>query len=360
MNIKHLGFVLLLLLNACDKPTEPPPPPRPALVMIVGAKAAVTAMTLVGEVRPRYESSQGFRIAGKIIERKVDVGARVSKGQVLARLDPADTQLNASATQADVRSAEANRNLAATEVARYRQLIAKHFVSASALDIKEAELKSATAKLAQITAQANVSGNQTQYTHLTADRAGVITMIQAEPGQVVEPGNVIVKIAGIEETEVLVAVPESRMPEVQLHAKVVLRLWADQQKTYSGIVREISPSADSSTRAFNVRVAIQDADETIKLGMTARVKFNPQSAQESAGFLIPSSALTATNGKKIVWVIDANNKAQPRTVEAGQFGEDGVQIISGLQADEKIALAGVHTLVKDQVVKPVLEQEVKP
>ena len=360
MNIKHLGFVLLPLLSACEKPTDQPPPPRPALILVVGAKAAVTAMTLVGEVRPRFESSQGFRINGKIIERKVDVGDRVNKGQVLARLDAADTNLSAAAAQADVRSAEASRNLAAAEVARYRQLISKHFVSASALDIKEAELKSATARLAQITAQANVSGNQMQYTNLTADRAGVITMIQAEPGQVVEAGDKIVQIADTQTIEVLLAVPESRISEVQLNAKVVLKLWADQQTIYSGMVREISPSADPATRAFNVRVAIQDADDAVKLGMTARVKFNPQIAQESAGFLIPSSALTENNGKKTVWVIDANNKAQSRTVETGQFGEDGVLISSGLQTGEKIAIAGVHTLIKDQVVKPVLEHEAMP
>lgn len=312
-------------------------------------------MSLVGEVRPRYESSQGFRIDGKIIERKVDVGARVRKGQVLVRLDASDTNLSAAATQADVRAAEARRTLATAEVTRYRQLIGKHFISASALDIKEAELKSANARLAQVKAQANISGNQTQYTHLTADRDGVITMIHAEPGQVVETGDLVVQIAGTKETEVLVAVPESRMDEVQINAGVTVKLWANRQKVYSGIVREISPAADPATRAFNVRVTIQDADEAVKLGMTARVKFNPQGSQEDGGFLIPNAALTEINGKKTVWVIDANNKAQPRTVEAGQFGEDGILIISGLQADEKIAIAGVHTLIEGQQVKPVVE-----
>ena len=357
MKIKHLGFVLLTLLTACDKSVEPPPPPRPALVMLVGAKAAADAMSLVGEIRPRYESSQGFRIDGKIIERKVDVGATVKKGQVIARLDPADTDLGAAAAQADVRAAEANRSLAAAELARYRQLFTKRFVSASALDIKGAELKTATAHLAQVKAQANVSGNQTKYTNLTADRDGIITMIHAEPGQVVESGDLVVQIADTQAIEVLVAAPESRMAEVQLKAGVTVKLWADRQKIYSGIVREISPAADSATRAFNVRVAIQDPDAALKLGMTARVKFNPQNAQGDSGFLIPSAALTESDGKKIVWVIDANNKAQPRAVEAGQFGEDGILIISGLQADEKIAVAGVHTLIKDQQVKPVVEAE---
>jgi membrane fusion protein, multidrug efflux system len=359
MKFRYLGLVLITLLTGCETPVEPTQPPRPALVMVVGAKAAANAMSLVGEVRPRYESNQGFRINGKIIERKVDVGARVRKGQVLARLDATDTNLSAMAARADVRAAEASHALAVAELARQRQLFAKKFISASALDIREAELKTSKARLAQVRSQANVSENQTHYANLTADRDGVVTLIRAEPGQVIEAGDLVVQIADTKAIDVLVAVPESRMAEVKLNTAVTVKLWADRQKAYRGVVREIAPAADSATRAFNVRVAIQDADAAVKLGMTARAKFNPHN-EEDPGFLIPSSALTESNGKKIVWVIDANNKAHPRSVEVGQFGEDDVQVISGLQAEEKIAIVGVHTLIKDQVVKPVLEHEAMP
>jgi membrane fusion protein, multidrug efflux system len=355
MKIRCLGLILLMLQTGCEQPQQSATPPRPALVMVVGAQAAANNMLLVGEVRPRYESSQGFRIDGKIIERKVDVGVTVKKGQVIARLDPADTDLGTAAAQADVHAAEAKRVLAAAELARYRQLFAKRFISASALDIKEAGLKTAAARLAQVKAQANVSANQAQYTHLTADRDGVVTMVHAEPGQVVETGDVVVQIAGTKAIEVLVAVPESRMAEVKLNTAAAVRLWAGTQKAYSGLIREISPSADSATRAFNVRVALQDADEAVKLGMTARVKLNPQDGLQDPGFLIPSTALTEINGKKTVWVIDPDNKAQPRSVVAGQLGELGVMITDGLQAGEKIAIAGVHTLVKGQPVNPVVE-----
>ncbi|MEQ1635192.1 MAG: efflux RND transporter periplasmic adaptor subunit [Methylococcales bacterium] len=355
MSMTRPGLILLTLLAGCERPIEPPPPSRPALVITVGAKAAANVMALVGEVRPRYESGQGFRINGKIIERKVDVGTPVKKGQVLARLDAADTNLNAAATLADVKAAEASYSLALLEVNRQRQLFAKKFISASALDTREAELKTASARLVQTKAQANVSGNQTHYTNLTADRDGVITSIRAEPGQVVGAGDVIVQIADTKETEVLVAVPESRMAEVKLKAEVTIRLWADRQKAYTGIVREIAPAADSATRAFNVRVTLKDPDAAVKLGMTASVKFNPPDALLSTDFLIPSSALTEINGKKTVWVIDAQNTAQPREVVTGQFREDGVLIASGLQAGEKIAIAGVHTLNKGQPVKPVFE-----
>jgi RND family efflux transporter MFP subunit len=161
-----------------------------------------------------------------------------------------------------------------------------------------------------------------------------------------------VQIANLKETEVLVAVPESRMVEVKPGTPVTIKMWANPSKAYAGRVREIAPAADSATRAFNVRVSVTDADDMVKLGMTAGVKFKQQQVQESQ-LQIPLAALTESNGKKLVWVIDAENKAQPREVTAGEFSEQGVMITDGLQAGEKIAIAGVHTLVKGQHVKPV-------
>lgn len=354
MKIRLLLAVSLVLLVGCDKPAEPAAPPRPTLTMVVGDSSALDSMVLVGEVRPRYEASQSFRISGKIIERKVDVGTQVKKSQLIARLDAADVNLNAAAAMADVRSAEASHALAVAELERQRQLFTKKFISASALDIREAELKTSAARLAQVKAQANVSGNQTRYASLLADRDGVVTMIRAEPGQVVEVGEAVVQIANLKETEVLVAVPESRMAEVKPGTPVTIKMWANPNKAYAGRVREIAPAADSATRAFNVRVSVTDADDLVKLGMTAGVKFKQQQAQQSQQLLIPLAALTERNGKKLLWVIDAESKAQPREVSAGEFSEQGVMITGGLQAGEKIAIAGVHTLVKGQHVKPVV------
>ena len=355
MKKRLVGWSLLLLLTGCDKPAPPEAPPRPALVNVVGERSAASTMALVGEVRPRYESSQGFRIDGKIIERKVEVGSLVKKGQLIARLDPADSHLNVAAAQATVTAAEAESALALAELNRQRQLYAKKFISASALDVREAQYKTANARLAQVKAQAYVSDNQAQYTQLTADRDGVVTYIHAEPGQVIESGEVIVKVADTRSIDVLVAVPESRMAEVKLNAPVTIRLWSDREKSYTGVVREMSPAAESATRVFNVRVTVTQPDAALKLGITAGVKFTLGDSQSAAGYLIPSKALTEINGKTLVWVVDANNKVQPRSVVAGPFREDGVLITEGLQAGEKIAIAGVHTLVKDQLVKPVIE-----
>ena len=349
--------LLGLLVSACEKPVEPPPPPRPALVAIVGKTAANNAMVLVGEVKSRYESNIGFRIKGKIIERKVDVGSTVKKGQVLARLDASDLNLGVAASQADVRAAEASRALAQSDVARQRQLVDKKFISQSALDKYEAELKTADARVNQAKAQAAVSGNQSHYTALVADRDGVVTHIRAEPGQVVDAGEMIAQIMDTSQIEVLVAVPESRMAGLKVGDLVTVKLWAGQfsinpEKTYDGKVREIAPAASSATRAFDVRIAVNNADENLKLGMTAGVRF---AQDEPEAIIVPSSALTQLNGKPSVWVVDVLKQgslgiAKPREVSAGQYTENGVVITQGLQAGEMVAVAGVHTLIKGQKV----------
>ena len=350
-----LVFLALFTLISCEKPAIPPSPPRPALVIEVGKIAPISTSVFVGEVKSRYESNQGFRINGKIIERVVNVGDVVKKGQILIKLDSADSILSASAATADVRVAEANRALALSEVERQRILVSKKFISQSALDKFEAELKTKDARVNQAKAQAAVSNNQSRYASLVADRSGVITQIRAEPGQVVIAGETVVQVVDTANIDVLIAVPESRVGQIKVNDVAQIKLWASQtanlDKTYIGKIREIAPAANSSSRAFDVRVALHNVDAQVKLGMTAGVKLEND---EPSFIIIPSSALTQFNGKPSVWVIK-NNIAQPREVSAGQYAEEGVTIVSGLQAGELVAIAGVHTLVKGQKVISKLE-----
>lgn len=351
--MKNLLWVacLPLFLTACEKPPAPPPPPRPALTIIAGATSGASVSGIIGEVRPRYESIQGFRIAGKIIERKVEVGSVVKKGQVLARLDAADTGLAAQAAQADVRAAEADQALAEAEVERQRRLFDRKFISRSALDIREAQLKASTARVQQTRAQASVSGNQSRYTNLTADRDGVITEIRAEPGQVVESGEPIARIAGQDELEVVIAVPESRIPGITVGEDVEVRPWVEQEKNLHGKVREIAPAADSATRTFNVRVSILDTDQTVHMGMTAGVRF---AGEHTDTLLLPTAAVTRRDGKNVIWVVaPKTNQVQPREVQLGAFTETGVPVLNGLTSGERVVVAGLHALFPGQTVRPV-------
>jgi RND family efflux transporter MFP subunit len=347
-------LLIPLLLSACDKPAEPPPPPRPALVVTVGAETTQAPTVLVGEIRSRFETAQGFRIAGKIVERKVEVGNVVRKGQVLARLDAADAGLTATAAQAEVAAAEAEAALAAAELERQKQLFTRKFIARAALDVHEARTKSAQAHLQQAQSQAAVAGNQSRYTSMVAERDGVVTEIRAEPGQVVEAGEAVVRISVPGAMEVEVAVAESRMQGVKVGTPAEVRLWASRDTVYQGKVREVAPAADSASRTFAVRVAIepqQDEPLAPRLGMTAGVRFYHEG---NAGFLLPGTAVTEIAGRTVVWVVDAKtHQVHPRTVTAGVFREDGVPVTAGVSPGEQVVVAGLHKLVKGQIVRPV-------
>lgn len=360
-----------VLLTACKNSVQQAIPPKPVLTMLVGNLVSSASTDLVGEVRPRYESAQGFRVAGKIIERRVEVGSLVKKGQLIARLDPVDTNLSAQAANAQIRVEEADFALAQAELERQTQLYAKKFISRSALENQEAKFKSALARLQQSRSQAAVEKNQSRYTSLIAERDGVVTEIRAEPGQVVAVGEQIVKIADFQQMEVMIAVPESRMAGVIAGATAQVKLWIASNRVYNGRIREVAPAADATTRTFQVRVSILNPDATVRLGMTAGVRLP---SVEAMSFLVPSAAVTKLNDQATVWVVKPKTMAagnesqekhdqtmhkgteqqvQPRTVNTGAFREDGVQILGGIYDGERIVVAGVHTLVPGQIVQVI-------
>ena len=352
--MKKLFILFALLFVACEQIEQPIHSIRPALVMTVDENATLPPTVLVGEVRSRYVSNQGFQIGGKIIERHVEIGSVVKKGQLLARLDNMDTNLSHQAAKARISAAEADLALVRANLDRQEQLFKNNFISAQALEIHQAQFDVALAQLKQARAQAAVIGNQSRYTHLLAERDGVITEIDAEPGQVVEAGEVIAQIAVPDFKEVVIAVPESKMGGVFVDAPAKIRLWIDPGKVYDGYVREIAPAADSVTRTFQVRVALTHPDNQIHLGMTAEVRLENQGDNI---FFLPTNSVTQREGKNIVWIVDSQtNQVQPKEVRTGMFHEDGVFIVEGLQKGETIVIAGIHTLMPGQVIRPVSVQ----
>lgn len=339
---RSLSWLLLmptLLLIACGKAALPPEPPRPVLTRVVGDTIGSEALSYSGEIRSRYETQLGFRIPGKIIARLVDAGSVVRPGDVLARLDPADTALTAAA-------AEAQLTLADAEARRYRELRSKNFVSQAALDARETTLKAARA-------QADLARNQSSYAVLKADQAGVVGLVSGEVGQVVAAGQTVFRVARADTLEVAIAIPETRMTEVRAQKNIEVSLWADDKAKFKGVLRELSPVADPATRTFAARVSILEPDARLLLGMTANVRF--LGAQGSARLTVPLSAVFQRDGAPAVWVVAADQTVALRSVEISAYTEtvavlaDGAK--SGVKPGERIVVAGVHKLTAGETVK---------
>jgi membrane fusion protein, multidrug efflux system len=335
-------FLLPLLLAACSE--APPPPAAPKLVRTVKVGAGDTALDGIdraysGEVRARIETTLGFRVAGKLIERRVDVGTVVKAGQVLARLDPADAGLQ-------VTQAEAQLSLAAADLARYRDLKARNFISASALDARETAFKAAEA-------QAALAKNQSSYTTLVADRAGVIGQVLAEPGQVVSAGQAVFRLAPDGEREIAIALPEGELGNFKPGQAAEVTFWAASgpaAQPLAGRLREVSPVADPVTRTFAARVSLKDADPLLPLGMTATVRF-PTAAAGATRLIVPLTAIFQQGNQPAVWIVgaDATVKLQPVSVSA--YTDSGAMVTSGLAGGEQLVAAGVNLLTAGEKVR---------
>jgi multidrug efflux system membrane fusion protein len=336
-------------LGACSDKEQAPEAPRLVATQVVGPGDSRTEANYSGEIRPRYETPLSFRAGGKIVQRLVEVGQAVQPGQPLARLDPADLELSASAARAQRAAAESDLAFAQAEYERYRDLRVRNFVSQAALEGKEAAWRAARGRMEAATAQAGLARNQSAYATLTADAAGVVSAVQAEPGQVVAAGQPVLRLARPGEMEAAIAVPENRVAELKAAEEIRIALWADSGRTYAGRIREIAPMADPVTRTYAVRVSLLEPDAEVRLGMTANVLLGRRGGQGVVA--VPATALFQQDGKPAVWVVGTDNTLSLRSIEVLQFREDGVLVKGGLKAGERIVAAGVHKVVAGERVR---------
>ncbi len=360
--LRRLPALLLLLsvtaaalLSACSRPEQPPEPVRAVRTQVVGADQAQLSREFAAEVRARTEQRLGFRVAGKLQSREVDLGQRVRGGQLLARLDPGDLRLAEQAAQAAVVAARANQELAAADLKRYQGLHAQGFISAIELDRRQTSLQAAQAQLDQALAQARVQGNQSGYTQLVATAAGVVTGVDSEPGAVLSAGSPVLRLALDGPRDAVFAVPEDFVAELRaaLGRPGALRVkpWGSNQ-LLPATLRELAAAADPSTRTFLAKADLGAA--ALDLGRTATVLL---AAPPLAGVnKLPLSAVMQREGRTAVWVLDtAAMTVRVQPIEVAGAEGNTVLVASGLSPGQVVVTAGVHTLKPGQKVKHYAE-----
>ncbi len=351
---KHFSSCISLLLalsvlSGCSKPTPAEEPVRAVKVMTVGADAQHSSVEYSGEVRARVESRLGFRVAGKIIRRQVELGQKVRAGEVLAQLDPQDYKLNVDAARAQVAAAATNRDLAAADFRRFKDLREQNFISSAELERRETTLKAAQAQFDQAQAQLNGQGNQVGYTTLVADVSGVVTVVDAEVGQVVAAGTPIVRIAQDGPRDVVFSVPEDKVQAVRVGTAAQVSLWASQQ-TLLGKVREVAASADPVTRTYSVKLTM-DGKEVLPLGATVTVTAAAFAHGDKPVIKLPTSALLRDGNSSAVWLLDkASMTVQLKPIGIATADGNDVVISSGLEPGMLVLVAGVHVLQPGQKV----------
>lgn len=346
--VASMMVVCSITLWGCSKDTtEPESVP---LVMVSQPNTThLEQKSYAGEVQARQQTALSFRVGGQVTERLVDVGDQVKVGQVLARLDVQDAQLELNAAKAQLESAQAAEKNAQDELKRFKQLLPSNAVSRSQYDSVENQYKAALSSLKQAQANYNVTQNQTSYNQLIANKNGVITERNIEIGQVISAGQPAFQLAISGDREVVIGVPEQAIVQIKVGQDALVTLWSKPDERFAAYVREISPAADQS-RTFSVKVALLEGQNTIQLGQSARVFF---SSTESNVLSVPLASVSAAGKNAYVWVVNTDNSIRKVPVSVGEYGRDSVTIRSGLQPKDYVVVGGVHLLREKQKIQPI-------
>lgn len=341
-----------LLLSGCQRPDAPAyEEVRPVRTLVAGSSAGSVGARYSGELVARYESQLGFRVAGRVAVRLVEVGSVVKRGEPLFRLSPEQEALSLVAATAEADAAQSRVAQARIDLQRTEQLLARQFASRAEFDQHKLALDQAEAQLRAALAQRDVVANQREFTVLSADRDGVVTAIHVEAGQVVSAGQPVVKVAADGEREVVISIPESRVDELRQARSLQVSVWAHPGRTWIGTLRELAPATDSVTRTYAARITIREPDtRLLRLGMTATVAV--RDVEGSSAIRLPLTAIVDKEGQRQVWVVDEkSSRVALRQVNLGSPQDDSVLVLGGLQGGEIVVTAGVHMLQPGQRVK---------
>lgn len=353
---RWIGMPACLLLAACGQQEAPPEPVRPVLSTLVQSQSEQRLGRFAGSIQARYESTLGFRVAGRIARRWVDVGSEVKPGDVLASLDPTDQRNQLRAAEGDLARVQAQWINAQADARRQQQLYDRGVGAKAQLDIAQTNLKTTGASLEQAKAAVSQARDQLGYSELRADNAAVVTAWQAEAGQTVSAGEAVVTLARPDIKEAVIDLPSSLADELAGGVEFLVAAQLDPSITATGTVREIEPQADAATRTRRARLTLADTPPAFRLGTAISVTLSSAVAPRSE---LPASALLDKDGKTWVWIVDPQqNTVSTREVQLLERTASTVVLASGVQAGERVVTAGVNSLEPGQ--KVIVDEDSAP
>jgi len=345
-------IAVAFVLAACGHKQQTSEDIRPVQTSVVGRSAESVGATYSGAVTARFQSNQGFRVAGTVSKRLVEVGQHVVVGQPLLQLDPAQLDLSRQAAKAQLDAAHSNAAQAKVSLGRDAQLVKQNFISQAEYDHDKVNYDTATSQLQMAQAQYDQATNQADYATLRAAVTGVVTAINANVGQVVQSGKAVITIAKDGDREVVINVAESRVGQLRDAKGLYVALWADPGKKYAARLREIDPDSDPTTRTYDAHVTVLKPDAAMLLGMTAYV--HQSSVGQYSAFTLPLTAIVEETNGPAVWLVDPQTSTvslHPVKRLTAQ-GNDAL-VNEGLKNGDVVVTAGANLLHAGQKVRPV-------
>lgn len=341
---------VLILLPACSQQTETSAPEaRPVRTVTVERREAGVPVTMTGRIEAADELAHSFRIGGRILESGLKVGDPVKPGQLIARLESQNERNGLRAAQASLAAAQAQLTQASNHYGRQETLLGQGWTTRANYDQAKQGLQTAQSQVEAAEAQLKAAHDLVSFTELLADSPGVVTVLGPSAGEVVQAGQMIIRVARKEGRDAVFDVPAQVIRSAPANPQVSVSLTDDPTVTATGRVRTVAPQADPVTRTFEVKIGLTDAPSAMRLGatVTGRMETDAVSMIE-----VPSSALTRYNGMPAVWIVDPPQRTVAiRNVEVMRFGQANVLISQGLDTGEVVVTAGVQALHPGQKVR---------
>lgn len=341
--------VAALMLVGCSEKEPPPEPVRPVLSVQVQALGEETLGRFAGSIQARYESNVGFRVPGRIASRNVDVGAEVEKGALLATLDPTDQQNQLRAAQGDLAQVQAQLINAKADARRQQELFDRGVGAQAQLDIAQTNLKTTQASVDQAKSAVDQAQDALGYVELRTDHKAIVTVWNAEAGQVVTAGQQVVTLAQPDIKEAVIDLPDTLVEQLPADVVFQVAVELDPSVTTTATVREIEPQAQSATRTRRARLTLAETPPGFRLGTAINVTL---SSTIKPRIELPLTALQEVDGQSRIWVIDPQSATvSPRDVTLVSRTDSTMVLASGVKSGERVVSAGVNSLKPGQKVK---------
>jgi RND family efflux transporter MFP subunit len=346
-----VAFVTLSIHTQEASAVSDPRQGVPIVRLVPAAPVTGSERGFTGIVGARVQSNLGFRVAGKIVERLVDVGQQVKAGQPLMRIDETDLRLALTAKRNAVAAARASLVQADADEQRYAKLVSDGWASRQRYEQAKAASDTATAQVASAEADAVVAENQATYSVLVADADGTVIETLGEPGQVVSAGQTVARLAQAGPREAVVALPETIRPAIGSVAEA--SLYGSDGRRYTAHLRQLSDAADAQTRTYEARYVLDGDAAAAPLGATVTIRLASQQSQPEVQ--VPLGAVLDDGQKTGVWVFDsANSTVHFRPIKLVRVTSE-TAVISGLSSGDPVVSLGAHLLQEGARVRTASE-----
>jgi len=341
-----LPFVLAACSDAASSLSDPRT--QPPLVRTEAVERSVQSeRSFTGIVAARVQSDLGFRVPGKVLERLVNAGQTVKRGQTLMRIDPTDLTLAVRVHDEAVAAARARARQTADDELRYRDLVAGGAVSASAYDKVKADAEAARAELNAAQARADVARNETSYAVLLADADGVVVETLAEPGQVIGAGQVVVRVAHAGRREAVIELPETLRPAIGSGGRATLY---GSGLTGPAKLRQLSDAANRQTRTFEARYVLEGRLADAPLGSTVSIQIS--AGRSAAALQVPIGAIFDPGKGPGVWLVQGETpRVTWRAVQIAGLSGEAASVVGNLEAGDRVVALGAHLLHEGEHVR---------